>query len=85
MESIKVLYFAGVADITQVESEQVMLADNSMLTVDGVLKYLAHKYGPRLTVLLDTCHFALDMEYVSRTESIQPGQEMAIIPPVSGG
>jgi molybdopterin converting factor subunit 1 len=79
-----VLYFAGVADITQHDSESVGL-DDDRTTVDGMVAYLATQYGPPFQRILETCLFAVDMEYVDRTHLLKPGQEMAIIPPVSGG
>ncbi|ORZ05440.1 molybdopterin converting factor small subunit [Absidia repens] len=84
MGSVKVLYFARMADITKIASEQVEL-DPSLETVEDVLGVLLKKYDSDFAKLLDICMFAVDMEYVSRSHPLGPGQEMAIIPPVSGG
>lgn len=78
------LYFAGMADITHKESESIGLDDNRT-TVDGMVTYLATCYGAPFQRILETCFFAVDMEYVDRSHPLKSGQVMAIIPPVSGG
>ena len=40
---------------------------------------------PALTPYLDNSRFALQMEFVSPDTTLQAGDELALIPPVSGG
>ncbi|KAF7722145.1 hypothetical protein EC973_003658 [Apophysomyces ossiformis] len=84
---ITVLYFAAVRDITGISSETFELAEGE--TLQTLTTRLIQKYGEPIKVILNTAMYALDMDYVSKEdEAITPlkaGQEVAIIPPVSGG
>ncbi|KAK4522015.1 uncharacterized protein ATC70_004554 [Mucor velutinosus] len=85
---IKVLYFAGVKDITRKESEDVEIpVDNWTLT--DLTNLLITKYGDKLKELLSLSMYAIDMDYVEKdnesTTILKPNAEVAIIPPVSGG
>ncbi|KAI8089112.1 putative molybdopterin converting factor, small subunit [Halteromyces radiatus] len=91
MDSITVLYFAGIADITQLGSETVSLTTlrsttaTDVIHVSDVVDMLIKKYGNDFEKVANTCMFAVDMDYVPRSHPLKPGQEMALIPPVSGG
>ncbi|KAF1803392.1 hypothetical protein FB192DRAFT_1445251 [Mucor lusitanicus] len=85
---IKVLYFAGVKDITRKESEDVDIpVDNWTLT--DLTSLLITKYGDKLKELLSMSMYAVDMDYVEKEKEsstiLKPNAEVAIIPPVSGG
>ncbi|CAO3646083.1 unnamed protein product [Cunninghamella echinulata] len=83
--SIQVLYFAGIVDITQINKEGITIKKETTYTIEDVIKILIEKYGDRLEKILDTCMFAVNMEYVPTSHNLQEGDELAIIPPVSGG
>ncbi|KAL7317517.1 hypothetical protein PS15m_003862 [Mucor circinelloides] len=85
---IKVLYFAGVKDVTCKESEDVEIpADN--WTLSDLTTLLITKYGDKLKELLSMSMYAIDMDYIEKdkesTTILKPNAEVAIIPPVSGG
>ncbi|CAO3628214.1 unnamed protein product [Cunninghamella blakesleeana] len=82
---IQILYFAGIADITQVNKEDWEIPVETAYTIDDLLKKLMEKYGSGFEKILGTSMFAVNMEYVSTSHILQVGDELAIIPPVSGG
>jgi molybdopterin converting factor small subunit len=47
------------------------------------------RYGEKLKTLLESCLFAVDMEYIQKKDELETllkdASEVAIIPPVSGG
>ncbi|ORZ02859.1 ThiamineS/Molybdopterin converting factor subunit 1 [Syncephalastrum racemosum] len=86
MAKVKVLYFAGARDVTQVENEEVTLTNN---TLDELTQKLVLKYGQPLQAIIDQAMYAVNMEYVDKqdetNEELKDADEIAIIPPVSGG
>ncbi|ORX46343.1 Molybdopterin converting factor, subunit 1 [Hesseltinella vesiculosa] len=84
MVTIKILFFAGIADVTQHAEEtwQLSAQDN---TVQDIIQELIEKYGDEFRQLISTCMYAINMEYVSQMHPVAPFDELAIIPPVSGG
>ncbi len=53
-------------------------------TVADLLDALAQRY-PSLAPSLPTALVAVNHTYAARTQPLQPGDEVAIFPPVSGG
>lgn len=88
MSKIRVLYFAGVKDITQKESEDISLPQDSIALIE-LSNLLIAKYGQKFEEILSTSMFAIDMEYIEKENesktSVKDASEVAIIPPVSGG
>ncbi|KAI9308374.1 molybdopterin converting factor, subunit 1 [Cunninghamella echinulata] len=82
---VQVLYFAGIVDITQINKERVLIKNETTYTIEDVIKTLIEKYGDKFEKILETCMFAVNMEYVPTSHILQEGDELAIIPPVSGG
>ncbi|KAI7869725.1 hypothetical protein BDF14DRAFT_1779997 [Spinellus fusiger] len=84
---VTVLYFAAVRDITCQHSQQVTLPKDSSLT--HLTTHLLSLYGEPLAKLLETCLYAVNMDYIEKekevTTLLTAGDEVAIIPPVSGG
>lgn len=79
---LTVLLFAGVRARLGVSELELELAEP--VTVAGLREGLAAahpKIGPSLT----SCRIALDQEFADDREIIRAGQEVAVIPPVSGG
>ncbi len=79
---IKVLCFGALAHDMGQESMEIDLPDNA--SVEDAIQALSHehkvlgRYRSRLA-------FAVNLEYVSSTQALKDGDELALIPPVSGG
>jgi sulfur-carrier protein len=75
----KVLFFAHLRDAV---GEEVLRLDASGKTVAELKAELSSKYNlPRM----DTVMTAINEEFASNDEVIGDGDEIAFIPPVSGG
>ncbi|MFP5114287.1 molybdopterin converting factor subunit 1 [Bacillaceae bacterium C204] len=75
----KVLFFAHLRDAV---GEEFLSVDASGKTVAELKTELAAKYNlPKM----DTVMTAVNEEFASNDEVIQDGDEIAFIPPVSGG
>ena len=79
---IEVRYFAGHRDITGRTHEQVELAEPA--TVASLWALLVERY-PRLAPYAGRLLYAVNQEYGTLETQLQPGDEVAFIPPVSGG
>lgn len=87
---INVLYFAAIKDLTMTSSQSISVPAN--LQYKDFIKYLV-SVQPKLadegaSSLLNTCACAVNLEYVYLDEDeslFQNGDEVALIPPVSGG
>lgn len=75
----KILFFAHLKDAIGEESIRV---DVSGKTVVEVKDFLAKEYQLQK---LETAMTAVNEEFASDADIIQPGDEIAFIPPVSGG
>ncbi|KAI9493387.1 hypothetical protein BDB00DRAFT_872487 [Zychaea mexicana] len=90
---MKVLYFAAVRDITQVECDVIDVSTfthaGAPRTLTMLTDHLVSKYGDKLRSIVDHAMYAVNMEYVDKddeaTTQLSPNDEVAIIPPVSGG
>lgn len=90
VEHFDILYFAGASSITGKEREQL----HAPLPLGLLFAQLESKYPGIKTQILDSCLVTVNLDYVdvpaeTATEGeglvIQPGDEVAIIPPVSSG
>jgi len=94
---ITVLYFAAAREATegQIASEQIALplpsatttttADDK-ISVAELKRTLAKKHGKKLAAILETCAVSVEREYCESDEDlVRGGDEVAIIPPISGG
>lgn len=79
---IEVRYFAGHRDITGRTYEQIELAEHA--TVATLWELLVARY-PRLAPYAGRLLYAVNQEYATLATVLQPGDEVAFIPPVSGG
>jgi sulfur-carrier protein len=78
---IKVLLFGAAADRAGTRQVELpvnhgTLAELWTLLVDG---------HPDLSPMRDTLAFAVNGEYARMDERVSPGDEVAVLPPVSGG
>jgi molybdopterin converting factor subunit 1 len=81
MEGIQVLLFGAAADRAGTR-ETVLSAEG--ITLDELWQLLAERY-PDLSPMRDTLAFAVNGEYARGDARISPGDEVAVLPPVSGG
>ncbi|KAF9166610.1 hypothetical protein DFQ27_005925 [Actinomortierella ambigua] len=82
-QSFTMLYFASAKDATQTDSEKIEWSpslDSTKLTALLVERH------PALKPILAISMYAVNMEYTDDPSwTVQPNDEVAIIPPVSGG
>ena len=81
MDGIKVLLFGAAADRAGTR-EPVVSAGG--ITLDELWPLLAERY-PDLSPMRDTLAFAVNGEYARWDARVAPGDEVAVLPPVSGG
>ena len=80
--TITVLFFANLARQTARESLALQLAEGA--TVEDAMHLLSQQYQP-VADLHHQITFAVNMEYVGQGHALSDGDELALIPPVSGG
>lgn len=54
-------------------------------TVGEVIDAISERFGPALVSVLDTCRVWVNGEAAEGTTPVGPADEVAILPPVSGG
>ena len=79
---IDVLFFAGSVDIFGERRIERIMDDGS--TVGRLLEQLVLEY-PTFARLSEVASVAVNAEYISHDRQLADGDEVAIIPPVSGG
>jgi len=93
MPSIKILFFAAARELAggvqQIVADVLPAADgDGVLRLGDVRAYLAKTF-PGLSPIIADVTLALNMEYVSAdleaTLTVQAGDDVALIPPISGG
>ena len=80
--NVNVRLFAGLHDLLGQREIRIELADDA--TVAELRRELARRY-PVVTPYLPTLICAVDDEYVDPEHTLKDGDDVAIIPPVSGG
>ena len=79
---MRVLYFAQ-ARLATGRSEE-LLTQSQTLNAEGFKKLLTDKY-PSLQPLLPSCRLAKNGRFLQSDETLDPPDEVAILPPMSGG
>lgn len=79
---ITVLFFGSVKDIVGRSKETIVLEEGSNI---GRLFDICAARFPRLTEHASSILFSRNREFTSRSECLQEGDEVAFLPPVSGG
>ncbi len=82
MPRLKVLFFASCREAAGLRETDVVLDGPS--TVAGLLDMLCQRH-PSLGPISRSLQVAVNAEYASRDTSLRDGDEVALIPPVSGG
>ena len=54
-------------------------------TVGEVLDEACHRFGPTFAAVLDGSKVWLNGSQADRADAVHPGDEVAVLPPVSGG
>ena len=79
---VRVLFFGVLKDLVGRASESLNLPDNA--TLADVLRHYESRV-PRLKDMLDSLALAVNQEYAEPDVPLQSGDEVALLPPVSGG
>ncbi|MDA5109720.1 molybdenum cofactor biosynthesis protein [Brevibacillus thermoruber] len=79
---IRVLLFAGLAERAGEREIRVSVAEGAL--VRDLLQAVGEQY-PALAPLLGGCFVSVNQEYAVPDKALAPGDEVAILPPVSGG
>lgn len=79
---VTVRYFAGHRDITNRAEEAFELASDA--TVGALWEALVNRY-PRLAGYSGRMLYAVNQEFATLSSALHDGDEVAFIPPVSGG
>ena len=79
---VKVLFFGAAADRAGVRQIEVPVDEEATL---GELWPVLTEEHPGLAPMRDTLAFAVNGEYARMEDMVSPGDEVAVLPPVSGG
>jgi len=79
---LTVLLFAALAE--RANSREITITLPQPSTVKEMLEQISKEY-PVLAPLLDSCFVSVNQEYAGLEQSVREGDEIAILPPVSGG
>lgn len=81
-KNVKVLLFGAAAD--RVGKREIEVPIKPGATLEEVFSEAADKH-PGLSPMRDMLAFAINGEYAGKKEKVSPGDEVAFLPPVSGG
>jgi molybdopterin converting factor subunit 1 len=79
---IKVLFFGAAADRAGTRETELRIEDG--VTLAEIWRLIVERH-PGLAPMRDTLAFAVNGEYVRGEAGVSPDDEVAILPPVSGG
>eukprot|EP01018_Ginkgo_biloba_P030249 Gb_03351 [translate_table: standard] len=79
---VKVLFFARARDLAGI-SDKVLVMEEGSTTLDCVNKLLVQL--PSLKEIYDCMAVALNETYTTESAVVKDGDELALIPPISGG
>jgi len=80
---VRLLYFAGVRDVTGVAEETLELPPD-IRTVGDFETFLVRRY-PALTAHAASLRYARNEAFAEPIETLDEGDIVAVIPPVAGG
>jgi molybdopterin converting factor subunit 1 len=81
MEGVRVLLFGAAADRAGTREVEIPAEE---ITLDELWPLLAERH-PDLSPMRGTIAFAVNGEYARGDARVSPGDEVAVLPPVSGG
>ena len=79
---MRVLYFAQARLATTLPEES--LKTSTTLSAEKLWEELIRRH-PKLATLQSSCRLARNGRFLLPNESLEPGDEVAVLPPVSGG
>ncbi len=79
--NVKVRFFGAAADLAGVRETELQTGE---ITLDGLWSLLAERH-PELSPMRNNLAFAINEEYARGDDRVRPGDEVAVLPPVSGG
>ena len=81
---IRVLFFAACRDVAGSDKTELEVKEGT--TVSGLVKLVVEKH-PKLTKMLSNLVLSLNLNYtdVKSSKVLSAGDEVAFIPPISGG
>ncbi len=79
---IKVLFFGAAADRAGTRETGLDVRDGA--TLEEIWPLIVERHAD-LAPMIDTLAFAVNGEYARAHEAVSPGDEVAVLPPVSGG
>jgi len=79
---VHVLFFGMLRELAGRSGESLSLPEPARL--DDVLHHYEERI-PQLRALSDSIAMSINQEYASRDSALKPGDEVALLPPVSGG
>ena len=79
---MRVLYFAQARLATALPEEKLKIS--SPLSAEKLWGQLIQRH-PKLAALQSSCRLARNGRFLSQGESLEPEDEVAVLPPVSGG
>ena len=79
---VLVLFFASCRDIVGHRECEITVADGT--TVTDLIDTIGDDH-PKLRALIPSLMVSVNQDYVERTQALSDGDEVAFIPPVSGG
>lgn len=79
---MNVLLFAGLAE--RAGQREIHLELTGAVTVRELLEMIGTRH-PELTPLLDSCFVSINQEFATPDQTVHAGDEVAVLPPVSGG
>jgi molybdopterin converting factor subunit 1 len=82
MPQVTILYFATVGERLGLERESCELP--AQVTASEILAAIATRHPP-VADLLNACRVAVDCEFVASRMHLRGGEELAVLPPMSGG
>jgi len=78
---IKVLFFASARDLT---GQNSLSLDFPEMTTANLVLYLSEQY-PNFDIESNQIAIAVNQKYISSPVELQDGDEVAFLPPISGG
>ncbi|CAI5747413.1 unnamed protein product [Peronospora destructor] len=81
---IKVLYFASAREEIGLHEEKLQLPARSSATLASLRRLLVEKY-PHAASTIESITLARNLEYSEDDVALADGDEVALIPPISGG
>lgn len=82
--TVTVLLFAALKDAVRSDRMTVRLATSAPVTVEEFLAHCGAQY-PALVAWLPHVRVAVNCAYADNSQTLAPGDEIALLPPVSGG